>query len=324
MASFAAHVIPGLIFAILGLYWSFFSIIMYIRTGHHTSRGSKTSNKDGGFPSHYYDPKRLAGKAWIPTSCLPRVPIEPFVKILLGSLGIAEEVLLGFDEKRRLMLMFYSPYLENGLLNVQGKFMHLTMYSVIVLSGVVDLFCLCTKLPKHLSIVIFSMVFYSESLLFYIHDINKHEFDSSIHFLLQFAIIPCGIFTLLRLYDPSNLMINLGFASCLTLQGTWLIQIGFLIFTDKFPLLDEGMVQTTTMFSAAIFVWHIITITVFNILLLLLLQYVRNRSNVLKRQTGNCFSRRFVKGGWKGMSEEKSQLIEEERKDSETEMRNIA
>ena len=318
MASFVAHVIPGLIFALCGVYWSFTSIFMYIRTGHHTSKGSKSWNKSGRSLPHY-DAKRLTWKSWIPNCCFPRVPIEPIFKIFVASLGIVEEEFLEFDEKRHLALFVYSPYLKNGRLNVQGKFMHITMYSVLVLSGVVDLLSLCLKLPRHLPTIIFSLVFYTESLIFYTHDINKYEFDSTMHFLLQIAIIPCGLFTLLRLYDPANLMINLGFSTFLALQGTWLIQIGFLVFTDKFPLLDEGMVQTTTMFSAAIFIWHMMAIIVFNITLLLLLHFI-NRNIVCKRQCGLFqYSARCLKHGWKGMPEERSQLIKEESKESETE-----
>jgi len=323
MATFAGHVIPGLIFAICGVYWSFTSIFMYTRTGHHSSKKSKACSKASSCPPHYI-PEKLARKSWIPTPCLSRVPFEPFLKVLITTCGITEELFLALDENKHPLLFVYSPFLENGLLNAQGKFMHLTMYSVLLLSGVVDLFSLCLKLPKHLPIVVFSLVFYSESLVFYIHGADKHEFDAIVHFLLQFAIIPCGIFTLLRLYNPTNLMINIGFASFLTLQGTWLIQIAFLVFTDKFPLLDEGVIEITTMFSASIFVWHIVTITVFNIILLLLLQYMANRSHAWKRQSGNCFSGRLMKCGWKSVPEERSDFFDEESKGSETDSINIA
>ena len=188
--------------------------------------GLMSSNKSGRSLAHY-DPKRIALKSWIPNSCFPRIPIEPIFKVLIASIGLAQEEFFGFDEKRHVMLFVYSPYLKNGHLNVQGKFMHVTMYSVLMLSGVVDLLSVCLKLPKNLPTVVFSLVFYAEGLLFYTHDINKHEFESTVRFFLQFAIIPCGLFTLLRLYDPANLMVNLGFSSFLILQGTWLFQIGF-------------------------------------------------------------------------------------------------
>ena len=220
MATFAGHVVPGLIFALCGVYWCFTSIFMYVKTGRHTSNRSKTSDKNGHSLPHY-DPKRLTLKSWIPNSCLPRVPVEPILKVFIASIGMAEELFVAMDEKSRPVLFVYSPYLKNGGLNVQKKFMHTTMYSVLLLSGVVDLLSLCLKLP--MPTVVLSL---------------------TVHFLLQFAVIPCGVLTLLRLYDPTNLMINLGFSTFLTLQGTWLIQIGFLVFTNKFPLPDEGMVQT--------------------------------------------------------------------------------
>ena len=324
MATFAGHVVPGLIFALCGVYWSFTSIFVYFKTGHRTTKESDISSQVGHSSPLHYDPKRLAWKSWIPSPCLSRVPFEPLLKVLITSVGIAEELFIALDEKRHPVLFLYSPFLKNGLLNVQPKFMHITMYSVLMLSGVVDLLSLCAKLPKHMPTVVFSLVFYAESLVFYIHGVNKHEFDSIVHFLLQFAIIPCGVFTLLRLYDPTNLMINLGFSTFLTLQGTWLIQIAFLVFTDKFPLTDEGMIETTTMFSAAIFAWHIVAIIVFNVTLLLLLQFLTDKSSKWIRQSGICLSAKFLKGGWKGMLEERSQLVKEESKDSEIEDMKIA
>ncbi len=280
MASLVAHVIPGLIIAFYGLCWCINSMWLYLQTTPQDSTGSKTKNAGRNYPQHY-EKRALERKSWIPTTCMSRLPIESVGKIVIASIGITEEVFLGIDEKRHLMLMFYRPILANGDMNSQAKFFHITMYSFFVLSGFVDLLSLCLKLPKYTSIVVFSAAFYSECLLFYFHIIGTGSLESTTHTLLVVSVAGSVVFSLLRLYSPVNLMINLGLSSTILLQGTWLIQVGYFVFGGYHPH-GEAPEFRFMMFTIAVYSWHIMGIVMFNLMLLGLLTVLANKMNSWK------------------------------------------
>ena len=334
MGSLEGHLIPGIFFIIYGTWWCFNSIWLYLNSNKTQNSPLAASNeiKDG--PLLKYDKHasffkckqdlKLNKKSWIPAPFLPRIPLEPFAKIILSSLGIFVEGFLGKDKDDHIITFIYRIRKPDGTLNDLGKFYHVTLYFGFLLSGVVDLFSLCLRFPARTSTIFLSLSFLSEGLLFYFHTIGRDHFNTMAHLLLVYAIVSSFVFTLLRLYSPTSLVINLGLGNSILFQGTWLIQIGYFLF-GGFLGKDEKVTHEHVMMVTACFAWHLFLISVGNLVLLTVLSITMNRCRVMRSMWKKGAKNHNGRVGWKDFHpEECSKLMtaEENEKtvDGEIEM----
>lgn len=328
MGSLAGHVIPGCFFLVHGFVWALLSMWMQLNSRvTNPSKKNKRESSTNPTTASFFEYKRdhgLGRKSWIPLPCCTRVPVEPIIKIVLALIGIIVEAF--FDIKKtnvkgdlHLVAEVYHVYTSDGKLNDLAKLHHITMYGAFLLSGIIDIVTIFIKLPRQTSMITFSVAFWVEWMLFYSHSDANDALNKNIHFLLTLVIFSCVVFAALRLLHASHLLINLGLAFSIFLQGTWFIQVGATLYpaTGTNVLIESwkshGEEHDTshrvTMFVYSLFTWHVILIIISLLVLWVVL-------SCFMRSTINRRLGKFRSGGMKSSqmqnwieSEENEKLI---------------
>ena len=331
MGSLAGHVVPGAFFIIYGVLLCLNFIWYHLKSkSRHRSSGDLRSRKDklshSSSSSSFFEFKRdhdLSKKSWIPLS-FTRIPVEPLLKILFPSLGLLVEVFFDYvwdSNGKHLVFKVYSVWGDDGELNGISKLHHITMYSAFILSGIMDVLTLCVKLPRQTSILFFSLAFTIEGLLFYLHTFGREALNMEVHSLLTYAIFAGAIFSLLRLFVTTNLVVNLGLGSSVLLQGTWFVHAGVLLFGNVLPPHDEKTNEDAyheeVMFIVACFAWHLFLISLYNVVAWIVLSAcskspLRHRRTRASRRRGLLAN---LQQGWQGQSagcEERNNLMVQE------------
>ena len=205
-----AHVLPGTIFLIYGLWWTLISSWTdankkLINSYHRSLRRAK--EEDGG------DNDDWQYRSWLPQFTCCKVPLEPLVKTLLPLIGIIEECMdVGRDpSSSRTYLKLYRVINHDGTFNDLSQLQHITMYSSFLISGLVDLASLRIKLPRHASQVLLAVAFLVEATLFHFHTpAGSVTFSDHLHSMLALIVFGCAVFSALRIWMPVNLLVNMG------------------------------------------------------------------------------------------------------------------
>lgn len=335
MGNLAGHVLPGSFFIAYGALWCINFLWCYFKT-KSAIRLSGESRKKKEKPLHsvspsFFEYKRdydLSRKSWIPCA-ITRIPIEPLFKILLPILGIICETFFDYRSdnggKKHVVITVISIRDSSGELSEISKLHHITMYGGFLLSGVVDMLTLCVRLPRQTSMLFLTLAFAVEGLLFYHHTIGQDALNIEIHCLLTYSIFACAVFSLLRIFSATNVVVNLCLGSSILLQGTWFVQAGYFLFGGFLDEKDEDNVvekrshndevdHRYIMFVAACYTWHLLLIALGNVALWIAMSACL-RSRILHNRT---LRRRGLltrlRHRWKGSagSEDQNKLIVEE------------
>lgn len=221
----------------------------------------------------------LSRKSWLPQMFCQRVPIEPVIKIVLPLIGIIAEAFFDVENKGdgpHVVAKVFRVFDSDGHLAGLGKLHHITMYGAFAVSGIIDIISLFIKFPRHTSQLFLSLAFWVEGVLFYFHTHGRDPLNIQIHWILTVLIFLCGTLSLVRMLQPTNLLINIGLASSIFLQGTWFIQAGHILFrwnkknwfthaSDSSE--DDGDNHEAIMLVSACFTWHLILVSLFLVLL---------------------------------------------------------
>ena len=278
----------GTFFLIYGLWWIFCAYWI-----HFTHWGIKSKSTKRRSNSSQYDLLQicahepndpLAHKSWIPQPFLKAIPMEPIAKVVLPGLGVFVELTLNvkFDEhgKSHLIPWHYRITFSDGQFVHLNRLYHICLYSTFVLSGVVDLVSLCIKLPRVTSQLFLCFALYSESLLFSFHVHGRNLFNSGVHQLLLIFVMATALFSTLRMLTPRNLFINACFAGSMTLQGTHLIQAGWVMYGGTRWRLDS---HENVKFMTALSVWHLLGVSLFMLATFVIMRAVLHRLSKTKR-----------------------------------------
>ena len=114
MGSLGGHVIPGAFFVFYGLVWITMSFWLYLTTPSKSPSNPK--GKGGSTTTTYLGYKRevrLGRLSYIPQSFLPKVPMEPIIKIFLSSLGIIVEAFF-VENNGKVRFSVVKLYLPDG------------------------------------------------------------------------------------------------------------------------------------------------------------------------------------------------------------------
>ena len=254
MGSLVGRVAPGIVFMFYGGYWIFMSFWLYLTTS------LKLNSRETG----KYADVTIKSKSYIPVAGCSKVPIEPILKIIVPTLGILMEDFFTNTAKTpgTNHIVFgrpWSVYNEAGRFNVLVKLQHMTMHSCFIVSGIIDLLSICIKYPKHTSQLFLSLALLVESTVFYFHTDGRDSLDTLIHQLLTIAIVIGFVSAALRMVCATNLLVNATLGLSLTLQGTWLIEAGVVLYGQtKWEREDHN----NNMFIVACFIWHMMIIAV--------------------------------------------------------------
>ena len=265
--SLGGHIVPAVFFLIYGIWWIIATFWLYL------SQKYNLKIKQRGF----FDIENISKKSYIPLCLLPLWPIEPVLKIIFPSMGIIMEAFFRVrpndtEHDQHYETGVWSMYNSDGSFAMLVKLHHITMHLCFIVSGIVDLLSLCSRYPKHTSKLFLALAFFVETFLFYFHiqgDKDRSQLEVLMHELLIFSIGVCVVFAALRMVKSSNILINGGLALGITLQGTWLIEIGVVIFG---PVKWKD-VHNNYMFIVACFVWHCMSIIVGMFILLTAMEY---------------------------------------------------
>lgn len=268
MGSLIAHVIGGITFLVYGGWWIFASFWLYLTTTLKIN--SRQTGK--------YADVNIKSKSYIPVPGCPRVPIEPILKIILGTVQmIIEEFFKNSpneDGTDHVTVVPWSMYKDDGSFKGLVKLHHMTVNLCFIASGIIDLVSLCIQYPKHTSQLFLSLALLAEGVLFYFHLEDRDSLDVILHQLLVAAIGISFISAVLRMYCATNVLVNATLALSLTLQGTWLIEIGVILYG---PSQWDNENHNNRMFVMASFIWHLMLIGVgmfiFYTLLMIALKY---------------------------------------------------
>ena len=101
-----------------------------------------------------------------------------------------------------------------------------------------------------------SLALLAEGVVFYFHLEDRESLDVILHQLLVATIGISFMSAVLRMYCATNLLVNTTLALSLTLQGTWLIEIGVILYGHS------QYNHNNTMFIIASYIWHLMLIGV--------------------------------------------------------------
>ena len=271
MGSLGGHVVSGCFFLLYGFLLTLFAFWLHLTKKFHYYRDRPER----------YTRQELERKSYIPQPICYRFPLEPTLKILLSSMGMFVEAFMfaSRDENNveHVSMGVYSPYDECGHLGEQAKLHHLTMYACFAVSGIVDLLSLFADFPKHTSKLFFVFAFLAEGFLLHFHVEGRSLFNANAHVLLIYVIAGNIVFGLLRMYDSFNVLVNTGFAFCLTLQGSWFVQIGVFLY-GKHPLNEDNDEMSSSAFMVASFIWHFMFLAIFDVVVYAILQAIIGRA----------------------------------------------
>ena len=295
MASFVAHLLPGLFFLLYGLWWMFGSFWFQLTSPLRVSSKGKTDSRE----------LEIVRKSYMPQPFCSKVPLEPVIKCILSVVGIIGEGFFGINPKTgHLFPVVYHVYDESGNFNDQSQIQHITMYLGFALSGIVDILALFIEVPRHTSKIFLSIAFFLEGLLFWFHANSRPDLDLMVHHLLTYAIFACAGFAALRMWQPFNLFVNTGLSFSMLLQGVWFIHLGVVLYIQKWNMEDHRGI----MFTAACYSWYIVGIMFF-LLVMYILMLACLRVSVKYRQCRH-------KGLWflAALPTERNLMMEDERK----------
>ena len=256
----------------------------------HFTHKSKSSRSNRNLQSNLlkicaHDPDDpLAHKSWIPQPFLKRIPLESIAKAVLPSLGIFVELALDiqFDKngESHLLPSHFNIVFRDGYFIGLSRFFHVCLYSTFILSGIIDLVSLCIKLPRVTSQLFLSFALYCETLLFSFHVHGRNLFNNGVHQLLLIFVMTSALFSTLRMLTPSNLFINAGFAGSVILQGTHLIQAGWILYGGTRWRLDS---HENVKFVTILSVWHLLGVSLFMLTTFVIMRAVLHRLSKTKR-----------------------------------------
>lgn len=253
---------------------------------------------------------------FLPSKRLRRAPIESWLKLILGGIGLAGEVITGIH-------WYADPVVSNPAtaddaghdhMHMEGhdhghmhkrdaghehnlqpdvavktfhfeyvNSQHITMYSAFILGAIVEIMAYHRfQMPRQLPYALGIFAFGIEGFLFANHLHSRHALDIHVHVLLVYAIYGCVICSILEAYNNYEIIFAYGRILFTILQGTWFFQVGFILYppNKEHPFFKwEKDNHNHIMLITGSFCWHIMFIIIGLILQLVFIKrfYVHSR-----------------------------------------------
>lgn len=283
MGTLVGHMVPGSFFIIFGIWWSFVTSMRFILS---KKKSPFKKNSLVGYKGSLTMPCII-----LPCKRLRSAPIESWLKLIFGTIGLLGEVITGFSIKETPVLdKIFDKSNMNDMSHMEGhshgehghghkrdtpnlpnvpvktivfafeNVQHITMYTAFILGSIVEILLYHkVQMPKRIAYVFGIFAFGIEAFLFANHLHSRHMLDIHLHTLLVYAIYGCVICSILESYKPNEIIFCYGRILFTILQGTWFYEAGFILYppTDN-PLFqwdhdNHNQIMTVT----ASFCWHI-------------------------------------------------------------------
>ena len=240
----AGHVLPGSFFVIFGLWW-WFNIVAMIAQAQPRflrQRFSTRKTKNCVFELEF----ESATWCKVPVLCMKRFPVEPCLKVIATTIGIIAELTEGE----------WSLINNAGHFSHLNKFSHATMFTIFLLSAVVEIlgFYDILFLPAATDHVLASLSYLLIGELFYYHIEGRSELDQKLHVLLYTVAFSIAVVLLLEAWQRKSFVLFITRTFLVMLFGTWFIQIGHVLYGSH-PWED---ISSNRAFVVVIFSWHVL------------------------------------------------------------------
>ncbi|CAM6105168.1 unnamed protein product [Calypogeia fissa] len=212
MGTFTGHVVPAFFFCVLGLWHLISASVTYLR-----------------FPREY------CARAWQP---LPFVTgrlrsLELYILLVAIPFGIFYEIGISTG---------FHP-LENGVIPLYriATFQHsivLVMFWVFALLALVSETTQILPLPVEIPFVLLGISFLMEFNIVADEAAQNSGLEGKLYLCLLLIIGSCAVCSFLLAWNPRTFYLDFLFGMTLILHGTWLFQIGFSLYVEKF--IPEG------------------------------------------------------------------------------------
>lgn len=163
---------------------------------------------------------------------IKRFPIEPAFKLFFVTVGLVIEV------------------------GISGNMQHSTMYFFYGLTGIVDLMVFFNfNLPKDLDYVAMCIAIGTEAVLFNFHFVEGEMLVMVVHKLLLYVLIVTFFVIIAEMRFKNSILVSLLRPFFVTLQGTWFLQIGFILYSpvgDPWDMTSHRSIMN----AALVFTWH--------------------------------------------------------------------
>ncbi|GFO36783.1 transmembrane protein 45b [Plakobranchus ocellatus] len=229
MGTFEGHSYVGVPYLILGSWY----IVQSLRRLYQCRiRGVKFVSSMG-FPADFF-PGRFRN-----------LPIDSILKVGVPCGYIITELTYGYTAK---------PKTESHMNNWQ----HVTISFPLILSGV-------TELLLHYGVPIMDSWDYAangcfflvETMVFYFHLHGRSLLEQRLHVLFILAVVAALMTIVIEAKSRRHVMMPLMRGTAIFLKGTWITEIGFVLYNPFGPSWDENMHMNLTL-ATIHFSWHAI------------------------------------------------------------------
>ncbi|XP_075531954.1 transmembrane protein 45B-like [Dermacentor variabilis] len=229
MGTFYGHVLPGAMLFAFGTWWSLWTWRRHARC-------------------------RATGERFVASASAGRA--EGMAKIFAATVGVATEIHKCITKGE------WAP----------RNWHHMATYVFCGLSGPADLLSSSSRgpgglLPADCDYAVLLLSFVGEGLVFHVHAHGRAPLDVLVHELLVYVIVAQAACLGVEMARRSSVVAALARGFCATLQGTWLIQIAFVLFDPREQKRWNPRSQRDTMLAAAIFAVHVVAALVYVCLL---------------------------------------------------------
>ncbi|XP_037088076.1 transmembrane protein 45B-like [Pollicipes pollicipes] len=222
MGTLLGHVLPGVAFLLTGLWWTYNIFERYFQTRQA--------------------PRQFQASLSFPIRRGSRVPWDCLILLGLMVVGIIGEIVTGW---------------RDGRLVEMGNGQHATMYMCFALAAAAEAARRTgVGLVPGLEHAICAMAFVAEALLFAFHGHGTSDMEMLVHHLLLYVVLGSAAATLAELTCRRSVLPALARCFFTLLQGTWFIQVGFILFPPAgWHGWDVNSYRQQKLATAA-FVWH--------------------------------------------------------------------
>lgn len=244
MGTFAGHVIPGTVLVGWGAWW-YGNTLRQIRLSHTVSQPNSAPSAVTASDSRIQRDGTWDAPVYFTI-------LEPALKIGIAAVAILVE--LWWASWR---------FVDSSVLNYQ----HATMWLFFVAAGATDLLTMRDKLPMYAGRIALIVAFFFEAFMFIGHH-NPTPLEMTLHRLLIYVIL-CQVFVLVLEWRYKHVALGVVKSFVLILQGTWLWQVGYMIFLAQYDPANH----TNQMRGYLFFTWHFFAVAI----LMYLVHYVVNK-----------------------------------------------
>ena len=205
MGTFIGHVIPSIIYSLLALWWGFVTSIKYARTVKNKNKQFEATATMPGF--------------CCPTKRLRQIPYESFVKFTFLSVHSFVEIYTG---------LYHT---DDGRIHLGHENLHhVCMLSGFLLGSFIEILIYYgVPFPKRAECMFNILAFMIQALVMTVHLHGDQGLEHMVHTLWTILIVLTFLASLVEVSLPYNYWPAMIRISLFLTQGTWMMQIAFVV-----------------------------------------------------------------------------------------------